>query len=73
MNKILVLIISVILSISTVFSQHTKEVLFIGNSYTYANNLPDLLKQIALSFGDTLLHDSSTPGGATFNVHSTSA
>tara|TARA_B110000003_G_scaffold39894_1_gene36706 strand:- start:4235 stop:4456 length:222 start_codon:yes stop_codon:yes gene_type:complete len=73
LNKILVLIISVILSISTVFSQHTKEVLFIGNSYTYANNLPDLLKQIALSFGDTLLHDSSTPGGATFNVHSTSA
>ena len=73
MNKILVLIISVILSISTVFSQHTKEVLFIGNSYTYGNNLPDLVKQIALSFGDTLLHDSSTPGGATFNVHSTSA
>ena len=33
----------------------------------------DLVKQIALSFGDTLIHDSSTPGGATFNVHSTSA
>lgn len=44
-----------------------------GNSYTYGNNLPELIKQIALSFGDTLVHDSSTPGGATFNAHSTSA
>jgi hypothetical protein len=44
-------------------------VLFIGNSYTYVNNLPDLVKQIALSFGDSLIYDSSTPGGATFNTH----
>ena len=73
MNKILTLIIAGIFCISPAFSQQTKEVLFIGNSYTYGNNLPDLVKQIALSFGDTLIHDSSTPGGATFNVHSTSA
>ena len=52
-----------------VFSQQKKEVLFIGNSYTYVNNLPDLVKQIALSFGDSLIHDSSTPGGANFNTH----
>ncbi len=55
------------------FSQLTKDVLFVGNSYTYGNNLPDLIKQIALSFGDTLIHDSSTPGGANFNAHSTNA
>ena len=53
------------------FSQESKEVLFIGNSYTYANNLPSLIHEIALTFGDTLIHDSSTPGGATFNMHST--
>ena len=53
-----------------VFSQQKKEVLFIGNSYTYVNNLPDLVKQIALTFGDTLIHDSSTPGGANFSMHS---
>ena len=52
-----------------VYSQQKKEVLFIGNSYTYVNNLPDLVKQIALSFGDSLIHDSSTPGGANFNTH----
>ena len=69
MNKIL--IIASILYISPAFSQQTKEVLFVGNSYTYGNNLPDLVKQIALSFGDTLIYDSSTPGGATFNLHTT--
>ena len=70
MNKIVISILVSILCISPAFSQQTKEVLFIGNSYTYGNNLPDLVKQIALSFGDTLIHDSSTPGGASFNVHS---
>jgi len=54
-----------------VFSQQTKEVLFIGNSYTYQNNMPQMVSEIALSFGDTLIYDSNTPGGATFNMHST--
>ena len=56
-----------------IIAQQKKEVLFIGNSYTYVNDLPNLVKQIALSFGDTLIHDSSTPGGANFNGHSSSA
>ena len=47
------------------------DVLFIGNSYTYANNMPQMVSEIALSFGDTLNFESSTPGGATFNFHST--
>ena len=54
-----------------VFSQQTKEVLFLGNSYTYVNDLPDMVKQIAISFGDTLNYESSTPGGATLQMHST--
>jgi len=53
------------------FGQLKKEVLFIGNSYTYYNDLPNLLKEIALSFGDTLVHESSTPGGYSFSAHST--
>jgi len=53
------------------FGQLKKEVLFVGNSYTYVNNLPNLVKEIALSFGDTLVHESSTPGGSNFNAHST--
>jgi hypothetical protein len=54
-----------------VFSQQRKEVLFVGNSYTYQNNLPQLVSNIATSFGDTLNYDSSLLGGATFNIHST--
>ena len=54
-----------------VFSQQTKEVLFVGNSYTYVNDLPNMVKQIALSFGDTLIYDQNTPGGATLQMHST--
>ena len=47
------------------------EVLFIGNSYTYTNNIPQMVSEIALSFGDSLNYETSTPGGATFNIHST--
>ena len=54
-----------------VFSQQTKEVLFVGNSYTYVNDLPNMVKQISLSFGDTLNYDQNTPGGATLQMHST--
>ena len=68
MNKgILICIFLPLLS----FGQLKKEVLFIGNSYTYVNDLPNLIEEIALSFGDTLVHDSSTPGGSSFSAHST--
>jgi PKD repeat protein len=54
-------------------SQDTIRALFIGNSYTYFNNLPDIIKNLAVSNGDTLIHLSSTPGGYTFQQHSTNA
>jgi len=54
-----------------IFSQQTKDVLFVGNSYTFYNDLPEMVKQIALSFGDTLNYESSTPGGASFGMHAT--
>lgn len=44
-------------------------VLFVGNSYTYSNDLPGTLYNIALSLGDTISHDSSTPGGANLESH----
>ena len=49
------------------------DVLFLGNSYTSFNNLPQLVSDIANSMGDTVNFDSNTPGGATFNAHSTNA
>ena len=48
-----------------------KKVLFLGNSYTYGIDLPSMLKDIALSFGDTIYKDQNTPGGYTFQGHST--
>jgi hypothetical protein len=54
-------------------AQSTKHVLFVGNSYTYSNNLPLLLDNIANDFGDDLVYDSQTPGGMTFEGHSQSA
>jgi hypothetical protein len=47
----------------------TLKVLFLGNSYTYVNNLPQLIKDIALANGDTLVFDSNCPGGQTFQGH----
>lgn len=51
----------------------TKSVLFIGNSYTGVNNLPQLTKDVALSVGDTLIFDAHTPGGAQMQQHAANA
>lgn len=62
------------LLISTVLLvAQTKSALFIGNSYTASNNLPALIQNIALSFGDTLITDANTPGGYYFRAHKTNA
>lgn len=49
------------------------KVLFLGNSYTGVNNLPQLVHDVALSAGDTLIFDSYTPGGYQFIDHSNDA
>ena len=43
----------------------TLRVLFIGNSYTYGNDLPGLIAQLLPARGIKLEHESVTPGGAT--------
>ncbi len=47
----------------------TAKVLFIGNSYTYVNNLPDLVYQFALADNVAMSYDSSATGGASFATH----
>jgi hypothetical protein len=69
MKKILLLLCVMIACMRT--SADTKRVLFIGNSYTGVNNLPLLLQNLASSAGDTLVFESNTPGGFTFEGHST--
>ena len=53
--------------------QQIKSVLFIGNSYTYVNDLPGLLASVAQSAGDSVIYDSNCIGGYTFQLHSTNA
>ncbi|MBS1624793.1 MAG: PKD domain-containing protein [Bacteroidetes bacterium] len=54
-------------------AQQRHRVLFIGNSYTYVNDLPHTIAQFAGALGDTLDYDSNTPGGYTLQQHSTDA
>lgn len=57
-------------SMAASFGQTSRKVLFLGNSYTAYNNLPQLVHDVALSAGDTLIFDSYTPGGYTLEAHS---
>lgn len=71
MNKLFTLII--LATSFTTFTQTTKKVLFIGNSYTYVNDLPSLVDSIANHNGNDIIKDQSTPGGYTLQGHSTNA
>ena len=51
------------------FAQEHPRVLFIGNSYTQANNLPQMVSDIAQSMGEGMEYRSNTPGGCTFEMH----
>lgn len=61
----------ILFSMHSLYSQDTKNVLFLGNSYTYVNNLPSLVQQAAASTGNTLTYDSNTPGGHRLKGHAT--
>jgi len=61
-----------LISFST-FAQEVKRVLFLGNSYIAANYLPNMISALAISAGDLLEFNSNTPGGYTFQGHSTNA
>lgn len=50
-------------------AQDSVSVLFIGNSYTYVNDLPTMIQSLATSLGKTVSQDSQTAGGATLSTH----
>ena len=70
MIKNLLIIPFISFSIGITKAQVTN-VLFIGNSYTYVNDLPTMIRSIAISFGDILTKDQSTAGGSSLNSHTT--
>lgn len=56
---------TVLFGASSLHAQTTQRVLFLGNSYTAANNLPQLFASVAASAGDAAVVDANTPGGYT--------
>ena len=70
MKKLLLLLIIPLLSFGQDNMQEDSlSVLFIGNSYTASNNLPNIISSIASSMGDYLNTESSLIGGATLQNH----
>ncbi len=47
----------------------SRRAVFLGNSYTAVNNLPQLIADVAKSAGDTLLYTANMPGGTTLEQH----
>lgn len=74
MNKTITITILLVIQSFTgisIFAQDTIRALFLGNSYTAVNNLPQLVHDLAKSAGDSLYFESNTPGGYTLEGHST--
>ncbi|HRD52981.1 MAG TPA: hypothetical protein PKY96_10085 [Flavobacteriales bacterium] len=71
--KLRVLFVQLLWVFALSTSAQQTSVLFIGNSYTGVNDLPNTLRQLALSLGDTMTVASSAPGGYTLFQHSTYA
>lgn len=54
---------------SALHAQAQTAVLFVGNSYTTENDLPNTFRQLALSIGEDVTVASSAPGGQTLFEH----
>jgi len=65
MKKILLPFLFLSLVIGANSQSVYRKVLFLGNSYTYVNNLPELIAALAHSAGDSLFYDNNSPGGYT--------
>lgn len=66
--KQVITILFTLLSMAAV-AQEERHVLFIGNSYTSVNNLPQMVADIAECRGDHLTFARNTPGGCTLMQH----
>jgi hypothetical protein len=66
---LLCLPVLLLLLATTALGQQTRKVLFLGNSYTYYNNMPQMVATMAAQSGDTLLWTMEAPGGAFLSDH----
>jgi hypothetical protein len=68
-----ILVLSTLVTVTTTAQNSIKRVLFLGNSYTYVNNLPQLFADISNAVGDSVVTDVNAIGGYTLQGHSTNA
>ena len=67
----LLLFLGLVVLVGPSIAQDTLSVLFLGNSYTQFNDLPQLFLDLSASGGFPVFTDSYTPGGYTLEGHST--
>ena len=63
MRRFFTIITLLLLITNNIKAQGDVNILFLGNSYTAVNNLPQLVAKIAESNGKNVYFASSTPGG----------
>jgi len=71
-RNLLLFTLSLLIGVSAI-AQQPLRVLFLGNSYTTANDLPNTFSSLCTSLGKPVQVASNAPGGYTFNGHSTNA
>jgi hypothetical protein len=69
MKKLVTLAIAISSVSISLKAQDSISVLFIGNSYTYVNDLPTVFLNLTTSLSDIATVDSKTNGGYTFQNH----
>lgn len=69
-KNLLLLFVLIFANAPVLLAQDPVKVLFIGNSYTSANDLPGTFRQLAAGLGRTVTTSAVNPGGYTFNQHS---
>ena len=72
-NLIILFVLFSLITITSKGANDTTRVLFIGNSYTGVNNLPQLFIDVSVSAGKNVFVDSYAPGGYTLQMQSTDA
>jgi hypothetical protein len=71
-ERVLVLLCTSFLA-TPLYAGDTLRVLFVGNSYTYYNSMPQTVASLAAASGDHLIFSSSAVGGYTLQQHSADA
>lgn len=68
-SKMFILLVLLSFNVTAARAGKKLKVLFIGNSYTSVNNMPQIVADIASSMGDTLDWEMEAPGGYDFIAH----